>query len=140
LRPSQHLPHDPAGLGAVHNNKITREVQMKIIGVEGLTNEQVNDEVGRGGRFVMYQYCISVLVMTFKRPSNIYFMKAGERSFGKGIGFSLMTLLLGWWGIPWGPIYTIQSLWVNFSGGRDVTKEIMAQSAAPAGAIPLPQT
>ena len=113
---------------------------MKIIGVEGLTNEQVNDEVGRGGRFVMYQYCISVLVMTFKRPSNIYFMKAGERSIGKGIGFSLMTLLLGWWGIPWGPIYTIQSLLVNFSGGRDVTKEIMAQSAAPAGAIPLPQT
>ena len=43
---------------------------MKIIGVEGLTNEQVNDEVGRGGRFVMYQYCISVLVMTFKRPSS----------------------------------------------------------------------
>jgi len=140
LRDSPHLPHHPAGLGAVHNNKITREVQMKIIGVEGLTNEQVNDEIGRGGRFVMYQYCISVLVMTFKRPSNIYFMKAGERSFGKGIGFSLMTLLLGWWGIPWGPIYTIQSLWVNFSGGRDVTKEIMAQSAAPAGAIPLPQT
>jgi hypothetical protein len=29
---------------------------------------------------------------------------------------------------------------VNFSGGRDVTKEIMAQSAAPAGAMPMPQT
>jgi hypothetical protein len=113
---------------------------MKIIGVEGLTNEQVSDEIRRGGRFVLYQYCISILVMTFKRPSNIYFVKAGDGSVGKGIGFSLLTLLLGWWGIPWGPIYTIQSLWVNFRGGRDVTQEIMAQSAAPAGAMPLPQT
>jgi hypothetical protein len=29
---------------------------------------------------------------------------------------------------------------VNFRGGRDVTQEIMAQSAAPAGPMPLPQT
>ena len=113
---------------------------MKIIGIEGLTNAQVNDEVQRGGRFVMYQYCISVLVMTLKRPSDIYFVKAGAGSIGKGIGFSAIALLLGWWGIPWGPIYTIQSLWVNCRGGRDVTQEIMAQSAAPAGAMPMPQT
>lgn len=113
---------------------------MKIVGVEGLTNEQVNEEIGRGGRFVMYQYCISILVMTFRRPSSIYFFKAGEGAIGKGLGFSLITLLLGWWGIPWGPIYTIQSLWVNFGGGRDVTQEVMAQAGAPAGAMPMPQT
>jgi hypothetical protein len=36
-------------------------------------------------------------------------------------------------------IYTIQSLWVNFRGGRDVTQEVMAQVAAPAsGAMPMP--
>ena len=109
---------------------------MKIIGVEGLTNEQVNDEIGRGGRFVMYQYCISVLVMTFKRPSNIYFMKAGERSFGKGIGFSLMTLLLGWWGIPWGPIWTIGTVAKNLGGGTDVTAHVLGASAATA---PIPR-
>lgn len=133
------------GVGGRYANNIEqqtfqREAQMKIIGVEGLTNQQVNDEIGRGGRFVLYQYCISILVMTFKRGSNIYFVKAGEGSIGKGVGFSLLTLLLGWWGIPWGPIYTIQSLWVNFSGGRDVTQEVMAQVGAPAGAMPMPQT
>ena len=111
---------------------------MKIIGVEGLTNEQVSAEIGRGGRFVMYQYCISVLVMTFKRGSNVYFLKADEGSVGKGVGFSMITLLLGWWGIPWGPIYTVQTLWVNFRGGRDVTQEIVAQAASPAAAMPLP--
>jgi hypothetical protein len=112
---------------------------MKILGVEGLTNEQIRDEIGRGGRFVIYQYCISVVVMTFKRGSNIHFVKAGEGSIGKGAGLSALTLLLGWWGIPWGPIYTVQTLWVNFRGGRDVTQEVMAQVTAPAGAMPLPQ-
>ena len=109
---------------------------MKIIGIEGLTNEQVNDEVGRGGRFVMYQYCISVLVMTFKRPSDIYFMKAGEGSMGKGIGFSLLTLLLGWWGIPWGPIWTIGTVVKNLTGGVDVTASVLSATRAQA---PIPQ-
>jgi hypothetical protein len=60
-----------------------------------LPNEQVNEEIDRGGRFVMYQYCISILVMTFKRGSNIYFVKAGDGSIGRELGFSLLTFLLG---------------------------------------------
>ena len=39
---------------------------------------------------------------------------------------------LGWWGIPWGPIYTIQSLWVNFKGGKDVTQEVLVSMASAA--------
>jgi hypothetical protein len=113
---------------------------MKILGVDGLTNQQVQDEVAQGGRFVMYQYCISIILMTFRRTSNIYFLKAGQGSIGKGVGFTLISLLLGWWGIPWGPIYTVQTVWVNFRGGRDVTQEVLAQNNAPAAAMPLPQT
>jgi len=109
---------------------------MKIKGIEGLTQEQIQMELQRGAKFVMYQYCISVLVMTFKRPSDIYFVRAGEGSVGKGLGFSGLSLLLGWWGIPWGPIYTIQSFWVNFTGGRDVTREIVS---APGGGEAIPQ-
>jgi hypothetical protein len=111
---------------------------MKIKGIEGLTQEQIQMELQRGAKFVMYQYCISVLVMTFKRPSSIYFIRAGEGSIGKGIGFSGLTLLLGWWGIPWGPIYTLQSFWVNFTGGRDVTQEIISSASSSEG-IPQAQ-
>ena len=99
---------------------------MKINGIEGLSTEQLQQEVQRGARFVMYQYCVSVLVMTFKRPSAVYFVRAGEGAVGKGLGFSGLSLLFGWWGVPWGPIYTLQSFWVNFRGGRDVTSEIVA--------------
>jgi len=109
---------------------------MKIVGAEGLSNAQMQEELQRGARFVIYQYAISVVVMSFRRPSNIYFIRAGQRSLTPGLGFSAVSLLLGWWGIPWGPIYTIQSLWNNFSGGRDVTSEVVASTSA---SQPIPQ-
>jgi hypothetical protein len=110
---------------------------MKIIGIEGLTDAQIHEQIGRGARFVHFQYCVSVIVMTFKRPSDIYFVRAGESAAGTGLRFTLLTLLAGWWGIPWGPIYTIQSLWVNLGGGRDITNEVLAsatRAAVPSGA------
>jgi hypothetical protein len=63
--------------------------------------------------------------MTFKRPSSIYFIRADENAVGKGLPFSLISLVAGWWGLPWGPIYTIRSFSNNFSGGKDVTQEVM---------------
>jgi hypothetical protein len=99
----------------------------KIIGLDGIqTQGQLQQELASGGRFVLYQYCISILIMTFKRSSNVYFVRAGENRVLKGLGFSLLSFLLGWWGIPWGPIYTVQALWNNFQGGKDVTTEVLA--------------
>ena len=109
---------------------------MKIVGVEGMSVGDLQLELQRGGRFVIFQYCVSIIILTFKRPSSIYFVKGGESAVGKGLVFSLISFLFGWWGITWGPIYTIQSLIVNFRGGRDVTQEVIAsltiQGAPPA--------
>jgi hypothetical protein len=63
--------------------------------------------------------------MTFKRNSNIYFIKNGESAFLKGLGYTLLSLVVGWWGIPWGPIHTIGALITNCSGGKDVTQEVI---------------
>jgi hypothetical protein len=99
---------------------------MKITGIEGLTGQQLNDELQRGAKFVYFQYCISIVIMTFKRPSDIYFIRAGQNGIVKGLPFSLISLFLGWWGIPWGPIYTIGSFITNFGGGKNVTNEVVA--------------
>jgi hypothetical protein len=64
--------------------------------------------------------------MTFKRPSDIYYIAPGESGVSKGVSFTIISVLLGWWGIPWGPIYTIRSIVNNFSGGKDVTRETVA--------------
>lgn len=98
--------------------------------MEGLTVADVNRELQNGGRFVMFQYCISIIVMTFRRGSDIYFIRADESAAKYSWQYSLLTFVLGWWGIPWGPIYSIGSLYTNFSGGKDVTQEVLASMNA----------
>jgi hypothetical protein len=111
-----------------------------IHGIDQFSTAQIEDQLRNGARFVVYQYCISIIVMSFKRSSGIYFIPAGGSAVGKGALWSLPSLLLGWWGIPWGPIWTIQSLWRNLGGGIDVTAQ-MHTSNAPNPSIeaaPLP--
>lgn len=104
----------------------------KINGIENMSGSELSLELQKGGRFVVYEYCISLLVITFFRSSNITFVKADENGMVKGLGFTFLTFLLGWWGIPWGPIRSIQALITNFKGGKDVTDHVvsaMKQSA-----------
>lgn len=98
----------------------------QIKNIEGLTEDQLNFELNNGAKFVVFEYCISIVIMTFKRGSDIYFIKAGESTVKYSIGFTLLTFVLGWWGFPWGPIYTIGSLYTNMTGGKDVTGDILS--------------
>ena len=98
---------------------------MQIKNIDGLTLEDITRELQNGGRFVVYQYTISVIFMTFKNGSDIHFLRAGQSHWGQSLPYTLLTFALGWWGIPWGPIYTIGSLYQNLSGGKDVTAEVM---------------
>lgn len=106
---------------------------MKIQGAENMSSDQLRFEIQRGAKIVCYQYCISVVVLTLRRSSGAYFIPAGESAVSKGLPWILLSLVMGWWGIPWGPIFTIQSLVVNFQGGKDLTKDI---SAAMMQAVP----
>jgi hypothetical protein len=108
---------------------------MKIHGIEGMTTDQLRFEIQRGGKLVFFQYSISILVMSFRRSSDIYFVRAGESAIAKSLPWTLFSLVAGWWGIPWGPIFTIQSLWTNLRGGKDVTGTFGAL-LAPAAAVP----
>ncbi|MEN7547001.1 hypothetical protein AAG747_03730 [Rapidithrix thailandica] len=96
-----------------------------IKGIEDLSTQEINRELEHGAKFVVYQYTISIIIMTFRRSSDIYFIRSGESGISQGLGFSLLSFFLGWWGIPWGPIYTIGSLIKNFQGGKDVTAEVL---------------
>ena len=100
---------------------------MSVPGIENLSPDEVRKEVLRGGKFVMYLYCVSLIFVTYKRPSEIRFIKAGESAALNGLGYTVLSLIFGWWGIPWGPIYTIEALWTNLTGGRDVTPEVLNQ-------------
>jgi hypothetical protein len=111
---------------------------MKIKGAEGLSVDQLRDEINRGARLVLYSYCISVIVLTIKRPSDVYLVKAGQGRIATGLGFTLLTVFLGWWGIPWGPIYSIECLYRNLRGGADVTDEVLNHLPAASFSTPVP--
>jgi hypothetical protein len=98
----------------------------QIIGLDNMTVEEVNIELAKGGKFVVFPFCFSVVILTFKRSSDIHFFKSGESTFVKCLPFILISLFLGWWGIPWGIIYTIQCLFTNLTGGKDVTEQVIS--------------
>jgi hypothetical protein len=112
---------------------------LKIRGIEGMKAGEVHFEIGRGARFVFFQYCISVVVLTFRRPSDIYFLRQGESAVTRGLPFTLLSLMAGWWGIPWGPIYTIQSVYNNSRGGKDVTESVLHSLRAEPSAVIAPK-
>jgi hypothetical protein len=100
---------------------------MQIKNANGLTLQEVKNEIHNGGKFVIFEYTVSILVMTFKRPTDVYLLREGESHWGKSLPFTILSLLIGWWGFPWGLIYTPMSLYTNLRGGKDVTEEIMQE-------------
>jgi hypothetical protein len=185
-----------------------------IRGIENLTLAQVEQQLHEGACFVFYEYCISLVGITLRRPTDIYFLPPprfsiwpvlvivnawllsvagflcilrigwvsfityqrlrpnprgpeGEPEFSelmcvilavvaslifwlaywsyrapdggwkdetglkRGVVYSLPSLFLGWWGVPWGIIYTPITIFTNLCGGQDVTDEVwvLLQSA-----------
>lgn len=64
----------------------------KIRGIEGMKQGELDFEIQRGAKFVLFQYCISVIILTFRRPSDIYFFRQGENAALKGLPFTLLSL------------------------------------------------
>jgi len=98
---------------------------MKIEGIDNMTYGELYSDIEKGGKFVIYTYVISIIVMTFKRSSKtIYYVKSNESPIHYGWMYLLITLFLGWWGIPFGPIYSIGSI-VDAFTGNDITEDVL---------------
>jgi hypothetical protein len=100
---------------------------VRVRGTRGLTWAQVEEGLKAGGRFVVFEYCISFVVVTLRRPTDVYFLRPGQWGFVRGLPYTLLSLLLGWWGVPWGFIYTPLAVFTNLSGGCDVTAAVLAR-------------
>ncbi|HWA60198.1 MAG TPA: hypothetical protein VG939_02430 [Caulobacteraceae bacterium] len=67
-------------------------------------------------RRIAFFWTISVVVMSFKNPMQGVYCPACARR--DAILASLLTGFLGWWGVPWGPIFSVQSIFGNAFGGK----------------------
>ncbi|RKR82347.1 hypothetical protein BDD43_2523 [Mucilaginibacter gracilis] len=93
----------------------------------GLTLNDLYNYLHRGGHIVTYGYCVSILAFTYRLVSSPHFIKPGEKISKYRLSYNIRSLLFGWWGLPWGPIYTIDMIKINAKngGGMDVTTEIL---------------
>ncbi|MDF9825935.1 tetratricopeptide (TPR) repeat protein [Ereboglobus sp. PH5-5] len=87
------------------------------------TEAELRGEIERGARLVVYSYCVSFLVVTLRRSTRAYLIHPGAGGFGCALPWVLVSLLFGWWGFPWGIIYTPAALWRTISGGTDLTDD-----------------
>lgn len=81
-------------------------------------------------RYVIFYVVKSYLVMTSRSTVQGIFCSACAEK--RAIKASLITWLLGWWSIPWGPIYSVQALFTNALGGKqpdDLNARILAHQA-----------
>lgn len=75
-------------------------------------------------RWVVFEYCISFVAVSLRRPSRPYRLRHDQWGWLRGLPYTCISLLLGWWGLPWGVIYTPLTVFTNLAGGIDVTAQV----------------
>jgi hypothetical protein len=79
-----------------------------------------------GWRCVRFESVVSFGFATLRRQSAVYLTESWQKRYLRGLGYSLRSVLLGPWGVPWGLVWTPHAVWVNLTGGVDVTDNVRA--------------
>jgi hypothetical protein len=118
---------------------------MQLLNFRGsrpLFEEELRTRLATGARCVRFEYCFSLVFVTVRRQSPVYLTYSWQQRYLWGLWYSLLALLLGPWGVPWGLLWAPWAVWVNTTGGVDCTHEIITwldssrSSASIAQAVP----
>ncbi|MFO0822248.1 MAG: hypothetical protein U0792_03885 [Gemmataceae bacterium] len=96
-----------------------------LAGSRPLFPEEIFTRVEAGARLVRFEFCVSALVFTVRRQSPVYLTTSWHDRYLRGLWYSMLAVLFGVWGVPWGLIWTANAFWVNLTGGVDVTDEVL---------------
>lgn len=81
-------------------------------------------------RYAIFFTVKSFLLMTLRSPVQGIFCRACAEK--KAYRASAVTWVLGWWGFPWGPIYSVHAIITNMLGGKrppEVNARLVAYQA-----------
>lgn len=102
---------------------------MAIIGIQGLSAEQIKKELAAGARFVQFEYNVTP-ILTFKASSPIFFIRKDQDPMIYAKKYIRISQIFGWFGVP--GIFTNSSVIKRCrEGGRDVTSQILPSSGSP---------
>jgi len=99
------------------NDPFVRWLIENLDGVQNGTATYRGLPVTRETMTTQFHAVFSCLVATFKHPST-FFLVDVDSTNGTAILYTLLSVLCGWWGIPWGPVFTIEAVIGNLFGGK----------------------
>jgi hypothetical protein len=76
--------------------------------------------IDKDTQITQFQVCLSFLIFTTKIPTRFY-IKDHDNTIFISLFCTFISLIGGWWGLPWGPIYTVQVVIKNIVGGNKRT-------------------
>jgi len=97
---------------------------------EDLSDQEIAARIACGYRLVFFEYCFSFVLDTARRRSPIFLLATTDHGWKKRMRYSLISFFAGWWGVPWGLIYTPIVIVSNLVGGCDVTSQFKAALAS----------
>jgi Ca2+/Na+ antiporter len=71
-------------------------------------------------QIIRYLFVFSFILFTSRVPSRWY-VKGKDNTALAVAAYTLGSAVAGWWGVPWGPVYTVQALYRNLRGGYRVS-------------------
>jgi hypothetical protein len=74
-----------------------------------------------GATDVVFAFCVSCGVVTWVGRSRPVRVRSKAHARVRGLPYSLVSLLFGWWGLPWGVLLTPRAVWANCTGGVEDT-------------------
>jgi len=107
-------------------NPPTSSELLHFRGTRPLFAEELRTRVAAGARCVRFEFCFSLLFFSVRRQSAVHVTTSWQQRYVHGLGYSLLALILGPWGVPWGVVWTPWAIWVNTTGGEDCTEEVIA--------------
>ena len=109
--PESRARYDATSFATIEKEESVRRFDPIVCLVCGKTSAQP--------RYAIYYQVLSFLVFTQRRVSQgIFWSECGAKAAYKA---SLMTWAFGWWGFPWGPIWSVSALFRNMFGGEQPT-------------------
>lgn len=92
------------------------------------TAEYMGTPVSEATEFHQYEGVVSAVAvsMFFRSP---HYLPTWENRHLRltGVQYALLSGILGWWCIPWGPLLTVRAIAVNLTGGRKRTAASLLQ-------------
>jgi hypothetical protein len=76
-----------------------------------------------GGKLIRYRSVWSLILIT-SMQSVVVHVRPDQSKFKAGLRYAGRSLLLGFWGLPVGTVFSLVAVIINCSGGEDVTTEL----------------